>query len=131
MTRPLLPLFILLLSTVSVAQDPVKLTFTDCLAIAREQSTDAINATLTYKEAAMEYKAFRRSLYPQVSLAINSPGYSKSFSAINLDAWEQRFSPAAECLFHRRFESSPKHPLDRRQYSRWLFHRTDIFLWRF
>jgi outer membrane protein TolC len=91
MTRPLIPLFILLLSTVSVAQDPVQLTFTDCLAIAREQSTDAINATLTYKEAAMEYKAFRRSLYPQVSLAINSPGYSKSFSAINLDAGNRDF----------------------------------------
>lgn len=72
---------LLLAASLLPAQTPVVLSLDHCLLQARTQSPQAIIARKNFESTAWNYKAFRAGLKPQISLGVNSPGYSRTIIA--------------------------------------------------
>ncbi|MCL2247299.1 MAG: TolC family protein [Lentimicrobiaceae bacterium] len=87
-------LFCFLPSAVSTAQ--TTLTLEDCIKIAQERSPEAQHAKNNYLDAYYQYKLYKKSYLPTLSLSGSVPAFNRSISKITLpDGTEQFVSQSA------------------------------------
>lgn len=87
--KRLLILFIVFLPWVAEAQ--VELSLEDCILLARSQSTEAKRAEYALKDAEFEYKLYRKSMLPQLSLSGSIPAFNRTISKLTMPDGSEAF----------------------------------------
>ena len=83
-------LFLLLLVSLSVSAQTV-LNLEDCIAMAQGQSTESKQALYNYQIAEYDYKLYRKSLLPQLSLSGELPMFNRTISKITMPDGTESF----------------------------------------
>jgi outer membrane protein TolC len=90
----LLLLFFLGSSMAGIAQtNPRFLTLQDAIEIAKQQSPDALNAKQLFRASFWEYKSFRASNLPALTLEGTTPSYSKDYTTYMNENGIETFIP--------------------------------------
>lgn len=75
-------LIFLLFTTASVAQDPVKYTLDDVIEIAQKQSPDALIAKHSFRYSYWEFRYFKATYLPNLTLDAQMPNINRSITAV-------------------------------------------------
>ena len=85
-----------LLAGLLPAQTPTSLTLQDCIRMARLNGPLGTIARRSYEVKQFNYRAFNSSLYPQLSLQGDMPGYYRSINSIILPDGSTVFTPQSQ-----------------------------------
>ena len=87
----ILSAFCFLLSALLPLQAQVTLTLEECIRLAQEQSPEAKHAKNNYLDAWYQYKLYKKSFLPTLSLSGSLPAFNRSISKITLPDGTERF----------------------------------------
>ena len=105
-------ILLLLCPPASRAQvDTTVLTLQDCIRLARENSPLGVMARSAYESKNSSYESFRASLYPQLSLQGEAPGYSRSINPIILPDGSSVFTAQSQASSSLSLSLSQKIPV--------------------
>lgn len=97
--------------TAQAQTDTLKLTLHECIRRALEDGPSVVAAREAYRSKAYAYKSFRSSLYPQLSLQGQAPGYFRSISPITQPDGTTIFTPQSQASSTLNLSLSQKIPL--------------------
>src|SRR5450759_593355 len=87
------------------------LTLNDCIRIARANGPLGVIAQKTFEARQLNYRAFIASLYPQLSLQGDVPGYYRSINPIILPDGSTAFTPQSQATSSVSLSIQQKIPL--------------------
>ena len=72
---------LLLLPGTAAAEEPMRLTLAECIAMARRQSVEAAVALGELRSAYWQWRSYRADLLPEVSFSATTPSYNKRYTS--------------------------------------------------